>query len=241
MWRLRVAVFFHGRDRAEPGVIRGPVPTARGRHRDEAGVHGHEACEPRRLPPRALQRLVQVPIGLQPHPKLRQRFQQSRQPQRRIGRDPALAQDDLVQPVERDAQPLRGLDLVDEVLPDRHRIAPQGQRRHHALAMRGTRARTRVGGHLRRNGRFCPSFAGPPAAAHRHVGGLQVLTGRLATDADLTLNAPQRPAQAAQRDDLLLAMCVQDVPHAHAGAQAPRRSQRLGRRPSGNGRVYGVD
>ena len=57
----------------------------------------------RRLPPLALQRLVQVPIGLQPHPELRRRLQKSRQPQRRIGRDPALAEDDLVQPVGRDA------------------------------------------------------------------------------------------------------------------------------------------
>ena len=63
------------------------------------------------LPPLALQRLVQIPVGLQPHPELRRRLQESRQPQRRIGRDAALPEDDFVQPVERDAQPLGGLDL----------------------------------------------------------------------------------------------------------------------------------
>ena len=54
---------------------------------------------------------MQIPIGLKPHPELRRRLQEARQPQRRIGRDAALTEDDLVEPVERDAKPFSGLDL----------------------------------------------------------------------------------------------------------------------------------
>jgi hypothetical protein len=63
-----------------------------------------------RLP---LHRFVQVPVGLQPHPELWRRFQQSRESQRRIRRDAPLPEDNLVQPVERDAEPLRRFKLPE--------------------------------------------------------------------------------------------------------------------------------
>ena len=62
----------------------------------------------RRLELLPLQGLVQIPIGLQPHPELRRRFEQARQPQRRIRGDPTLAEHDFVQSVERDAEAFRG-------------------------------------------------------------------------------------------------------------------------------------
>ena len=67
-----------------------------------------------RRPPRlTLHRLVQIPIGLQPHPELRRRLQQSCEPQRGVRGDPALSEDNLVQPVERDAQALGRLELPE--------------------------------------------------------------------------------------------------------------------------------
>ena len=55
---------------------------------------------------------MQIPIGLKPHPELRRRLQESRQPQRRICRNAALTEDDFVEPVERDPKPVSGLDLA---------------------------------------------------------------------------------------------------------------------------------
>jgi hypothetical protein len=56
---------------------------------------------------------MQVPIGLQPHPKLWRCLQQSCEPKSRIRRDAALPEDNLVQPVERDAKPLRRFELTE--------------------------------------------------------------------------------------------------------------------------------
>ena len=121
--------------------------------------------------------------------------------------------------------------VVDQVLPDRHgvaatRRAPRrsardtarrrsrsapgpgggGARRvgGHLRARNGRFCRPRVGGHLRGNGRFWFRFARPAAAAHRDAGGLQIAADRLATDAGRLLDAPKRPAQPAEREDLLL-------------------------------------
>ncbi len=71
--------------------------------------------------------------------------------------------------------------VVDQVLPDRRRIAPDGQCRDDPLAIglararlrrarrRWPRARRGVGGHLRGNGRFCRAFARSSAPAHGHA------------------------------------------------------------------------
>ena len=76
-------------------------------------------------------------------------------------------------------------------------------------------------------------FGGQTAAvrptAHRNAGRFQIAAGRLPTDAGGRLDPPKRPAQAPQRDDLLLFLVVQDVAHAGEGPWAPRRRQRLGR------------
>ena len=82
---------------------------------------------------------------------------------------------------------------------------------------------TRVGGHL--IGRFCRSP--PPPAAGRPDGDarrLQVCPGRFAADAGFFLNSPQRPAQPAQRDDLLLFLVAQDIAHVDGGYPSARES-----------------
>ena len=48
-------------------------------------------------------------VCLEPHPELWRRLQESREPQRRIRRDPTLAQHDLIQSVQRDLELTRGL------------------------------------------------------------------------------------------------------------------------------------
>ena len=76
----------------------------------------------------------------------------------------------------------------------------------------------RVGGHLRRNGRFWPSMRRRrPRPRTAMPGGLQIAARRLATDAGRLLDAPQRPAQSPQRQDLLLFVVAQDVAHAGEG------------------------
>ena len=138
--------------------------------------------------------------------------------------------------------------VVDEVLPDGHGVAATGQRLGNQLAVRlaGTRTRRapragdgpRVGGHRPRGGRFWsgrgrwtppawwPVLAATPSgdhpAAHRHPGGLQIAAGRLPTDRGGLFDAPQRPAQSPQRQDLLLFLVVaQDVAHAGGGPCPP--------------------
>ena len=114
--------------------------------------------------------------------------------------------------------------VVDQVLPDRHGVAPAAQRLADQLAIRlaGARARraTRrserpgVGGHLRRGGRFWRPVARPTApSTHRDPGGLQIAAGRLAADARRRLDAAQRPAESPQRQNLLSCVFTQDVAH----------------------------
>ena len=92
--------------------------------------------------------------------------------------------------------------VIDQVLPDGHGVAPAAERRDDQLAVgfagarprRSTRAVPRpgglvtraragrgcrrwVGGHLRRNGRFCRTSGRPATAPHREAGGLQVVAG----------------------------------------------------------------
>jgi hypothetical protein len=101
----------------------------------------------------------------------------------------------------------------------------------------------RVGGHLRRNGRFCRRVGGHPRrggrfwrphprpatpATHRDPGRLQIVAGRLSAYAGGRFDAPQRPTESPQCDDLLLSVITQDVAHGGVGACAPRCRQRLG-------------
>ena len=92
----------------------------------------------------------------------------------------------------------------------------------------GGRCRRRVGGHLRRNGRVCRSSARTAPAPHHHASGLQVAAGRLAPDPGRPLDAPQRPAEASQGEDLLSFLFSQDVAHAGQEHAVPDRRQRLG-------------
>jgi hypothetical protein len=48
-------------------------------------------------------------------------------------------------------------------------------------------------------------------------------------DAGLSLDLAQRPAQPAEREDLVSFVVSQDVAHAGGGPQGPRQRQRLGR------------
>ena len=142
---------------------------------------------------------------------------------------------------------------VDQLLPDGHgvaaavdglddqlavRFAGAGPRRRGGVVPgRGdgrTRARARrrchrrVGGHLRRNGRFCCSSGRSAATPHYHARRLQVTAGRLAADPGGPLDPPQRPPEASQRQDLLSFVFCQDVAHAGQELAVPDRCQRLG-------------
>jgi hypothetical protein len=55
---------------------------------------------------------MQIPVSLKSHPQLRRCFQQSREAKRCVRSDAPLTEDNLVQPVERDAEPLGGLELT---------------------------------------------------------------------------------------------------------------------------------
>jgi hypothetical protein len=94
-----------------------------------------------------------------------------------------------------------------------------------------------VGGHLGGNGRFSLLFPWSPTAADCDPRRAQVRSGRLTADAGLLLNASERPAEASQRDHLLLLTRVQDVPHGDGGTRgaSPRSTSRP--TASGNGRV----
>ena len=74
----------------------------------------------------------------------------------------------------------------------------------------------RVGGHL--VGRFCRRPAAPTARRpDGDAGGLQVGAGGFPADAGFLLDAPQRPAQPPQRDDLLSLLFAQDIAHVDGG------------------------
>jgi hypothetical protein len=84
-----------------------------------------------------------------------------------------------------------------------------------------------------RVGRWTPRWPDLPAApaparrrAHRHPGGLEVGTRRLPAHARRLLDAPQGPAQLAQRHHLLLLLVAQDVGHPGGGPWPARRRQR---------------
>jgi hypothetical protein len=81
-----------------------------------------------------------------------------------------------------------------------------------------------------RNGRFSFSFSSStaPTAVYRHPGGLQILADGLPSCPGLALNAPQRPAQPAERHHLLLTVSVQDVPHGDAGVALTAYAQLVG-------------
>ena len=114
--------------------------------------------------------------------------------------------------------------VVDEVLPDRHRVAAARQRLGDQLAIRLAGARARgaarrwrtheVGGHLRgviagfaprsvdtsaEMAGFAVDSLGRPRPRTGDAGGLQIAAGRLATDAGRLLDAPERPAQPPER------------------------------------------
>ena len=114
--------------------------------------------------------------------------------------------------------------VIDQVLPDGHGVAPPVQRLDDQLAIRFARARARraarrgerggVGRHLRRGGRAWrprPRPTAPPT--DRDPSRLQIAAGRLPADARRRFNAPQRPTQSPQRQDLLSCVFVQDVAH----------------------------
>jgi hypothetical protein len=73
-----------------------------------------------------------------------------------------------------------------------------------------------VGGHL--VGRFFRR-APPPTAGSPNgdSGGLQVSSRRFSPNARFLLDAPQRPTQPTQRDDLLSFLFVQDIAHVNGG------------------------
>ena len=150
-----------------------------------------------------------------------------------------------------DAGVASGETLLHEVLPDRHRVAPQFQGCFDLLAVRRTRARRRratrrrvgghlrlgncrfcgwVGGHLPGNGRFCRPFARAATAPHRQPRPSQVPRGRFAADVGRVRDPADGPTQTAQGQNLLLLLVVQDVAHPDEGLQSHRPRQRLGRR-----------
>src|SRR5437879_2399539 len=157
---------------------------------------------------------------------------------------------------------------VDEVLPDRHRVAPAGERRRDQLPVRLARAgggtapgarQGRRGGRVGRHpdpvGRICRR---PRAGVGRHLNGRfwrlapparrtdhdarrpEVGARRLAANTRCLFNAPERPPQPAQRDHLLSFLGTQDVAHPGGRRAAHRPSQRLGARRR-VGRFSGVD
>ena len=93
-------------------------------------------------------------------------------------------------------------------------LARRGPAHHRALAIinlaffTGRRGdhdpRLRPCGHLFGNGRFWFCFAAPSAAVHDDTGGFQIAADRLATDRERLLDAPKRPPEPAECEDLLL-------------------------------------
>jgi hypothetical protein len=63
-------------------------------------------------------------------------------------------------------------------------------------------------------GWFFRRCTAPPAwRSHRDPGLFQILTGGFPANAYALLDAPQRPSQSSQRDDLLFLIFFQDVAH----------------------------
>ena len=117
--------------------------------------------------------------------------------------------------------------IIDEILPDRHRIATTAHGVDDQRAIRRTGARAwrttgwglascrGVGGHLRCGGRIWwgPHVRPSPGATHRDAGRLQIRARRFPADARGGFDAAQRPPEAAERDDLILFEVAQDVAH----------------------------
>ena len=91
-----------------------------------------------------------------------------------------------------------------------------GGHRWPGLAELGDREGGQVGGHL--IGRFyrCPP---PPTSRSPNgdSGGFEVSPRRFPANTCLLLDAPQRPAQPPQRDDLLSLLFAQDIAHVDGG------------------------
>jgi hypothetical protein len=142
---------------------------------------------------------------------------------------------------------------IDQVLPDRHRVAATPERIDDELSIGLARARARraarlrdrarvggrlapggrfwpirvgghlagncrfwcrVGGHLRCGGRFWgPNPRASASTADRNTGRFQIVASRFPPDPGGGFDAPKRPAQSPQRQDLLLLLIVQDVAH----------------------------
>ena len=67
--------------------------------------------------------------------------------------------------------------------------------------------------------------AAPPTwRTHCDSSRFQVRAGGFATDSGRLLDAPQRPTQPSQSQDLLFLLFVQDIAHAHGGYKSPRVS-----------------
>ena len=143
--------------------------------------------------------------------------------------------------------------VIDQMLPDGHRVAPAAERLDDQLAVGLARARLRrspgrvsargagfshvragrgcrrwVGGHRRRNGRSCRTSGRPAVAPDHHARGLQIAADRLAPDPGRSLDALERPAEAPQRQDLLSFLFGQDVARAGQEHAVPDRRQRPG-------------
>jgi hypothetical protein len=94
--------------------------------------------------------------------------------------------------------------------------------------------RAKVGGHLYSYGRFCWRWFGmggarrlvSPSAwrSYRHSSFSQIGGRRFPAHLCGFLNAPQRPSQPPQCDDLLFGLLVQDVAHIDAGYSPSRLS-----------------
>ena len=84
-------------------------------------------------------------------------------------------------------------------------------------------ASLRVGGHL--VGRFCRRSPSPCSRwPHRDPGRFQIGACRFPTHTGGLLDAPQRPAQPSQRDDLLFLLFAQDIAHGDGGYSLSSRS-----------------
>lgn len=90
----------------------------------------------------ALHRFVQIPVRLKPHPQLRRRVQEPREAKGRIRCDASLPEDNFIQPVERNAQPLCRFELAKTERLQGIILASQGRSRSQSAA--GTRFGSRL-------------------------------------------------------------------------------------------------
>ena len=126
--------------------------------------------------------------------------------------------------------------IIDQILPDGFRVAPAGKAQFDnfppgltcagGCGPTGNRIgcgraftgglRAEVGDHL--IGRFCRIAPTPGTGrSNRNTSGPQIAADRFAPDVYGLFNAPQRPAQPSQRDDLLSLCFAQDIAHVDGG------------------------